>query len=415
MIGAALSNPNNQNLRYLDISDNPIEDPQYKVLFGILHHNQALLSVEYTLYDEENHKWMQMYKQLQKEQMWTIHEMQHQINEMRHGHGHGHDHHTPLWQKIVFPIWCWKTLIHAKHEAFRFKYEPAAIHRIEKELMPGIKWQLYGWSLIYYVITFVMPNFFVYHECERTFDPLIYIAYGAYLLGNAIWEIYTVLKIQKLAANKKLLSFNAWHFVELIMGMIARTDTFLDILFLFIIANCWETFEPWIIPCLTFASCNLIFPLIMLLRNLKTDQGNPISQPYLESTCFVSFIRENMLLATVVDSFCINNSFYFLGRPLVFGKLMGFVSFFTQDFPQLTLHVLFKLIILNESQAKLKKQYLLTVGMTCSSFAVLISIFNMVMCTQNEFDPIVLETELVSRREKYARELAASRETKLGF
>lgn len=56
-----------------------------------------------------------------------------------------------------------------------------------------------------------------------------------------------------------------------------------------------------------------------------------------------------MLLATVLDSFCINNSFYLAGRPVVFGKLMGFISFFTQDFPQLTIHILFKLVIISEA------------------------------------------------------------------
>ena len=61
-----------------------------------------------------------------------------------------------------------------------------------------------------------------------------------------------------------------------------------------------------------------------------------------------------MLLATVVDSFCINNSFYLFGKPLVFGKLMGFISFFTQDLPQLTIHVLFKIVILSEAQKQLK-------------------------------------------------------------
>ena len=84
-----------------------------------------------------------------------------------------------------------------------------------------------------------------------------------------------------------------------------------------------------------------------------------------------------MLLATVLDSFCINNSFYLAGRPVVFGKLMGFISFFTQDFPQLTIHVMFKLLILSASQKKLKTQSLLMVGMCVSAMAVLISIFNM--------------------------------------
>ena len=40
--------------------------------------------------------------------------------------------------------------------------------------------------------------------------------------------------------------------------------------------------------------------------------------------------------------------------------------------------------------------------MIVSSFAVLISIFNLVMCAQNEFDPIILEKELILRREQEA-------------
>ena len=118
----------------------------------------------------------------------------------------------------------------------------------------------------------------------------------------------------------------------------------------------------------------------MLFRLCKTDFGNKLYQPVLESTCFASFIRENMLLATVLDSFCINNCFYMFDKPLVFGKLMGFISFFTQDLPQLTTHVLFKLVIFNEAQTKLKTQTLLTVGMIFSVLANFVSIFNMVMC-----------------------------------
>ena len=135
------------------------------------------------------------------------------------------------------------------------------------------------------------------------------------------------------------------------MGSIARTDTFLDILFLFLIMDCWEDFIPWCVSSLFFALLNIIFPVIMLMRLLRTDYGNSLVQPYMESACFVAFIRETMLLATVLDSFCINNSFYFSaqGRPFVFGKLMGLFSFFTQDFPQLTIHVLFKLVIFSDA------------------------------------------------------------------
>ena len=39
--------------------------------------------------------------------------------------------------------------------------------------------------------------------------------------------------------------------------------------------------------------------------------------------------------------------------------------------------------------------------MVVSGLACMISFFNLVMCAQNEFDPIVLETELILRREKY--------------
>ena len=65
--------------------------------------------------------------------------------------------------------------------------------------------------------------------------------------------------------------------------------------------------------------------------------------PYMESNNFLLFVRENMLLATVIDSFCINNTIELGNVRIVFGKLMGGLSIFLQDFPQFTLHALFKL------------------------------------------------------------------------
>ena len=268
-----------------------------------------------------------------------------------------HEHHhkpIPLWQKIIFPIWCWKSLIHDKHEAFAFKYDTREIEKVEKIIMPGTKKMLYFWTLVYYFIVFVAPPIFKMHECDKTFHIGLFIMYGIYLFLTSIWEIKVVLSIQKLLGNKKLLHFNKWHVVELFMGAIARTDTFLDICFIHILVDCWQIYEPWIIPSLSFAIINLLFPLYMLIKLIRNDLGNALFQPNLESTCFASFIRENMLLATVLDSFCINNSFYFLGKPCVFGKLMGYISFLTQDFPQLTIHVLFKLLIFSEAQYKLK-------------------------------------------------------------
>lgn len=52
---------------------------------------------------------------------------------------HTQELHIKSWEKIVFPVYLWKTFIHAKHEAFRFKYDTEAILRIEKSLMPQVR------------------------------------------------------------------------------------------------------------------------------------------------------------------------------------------------------------------------------------------------------------------------------------
>ena len=199
--------------------------------------------------------------------------------------------------------------------------------------MPRIKRHLYWWTVVYYLFIIVLPYVAIHEECGRTYDPWIYYLFGTYMVFSGLWEICQVLEIQRIANNKRLLEFNKWHTVELFMGTIARTDTFLDILFLHLIMQCWSDFEPYCISSLIFAVLNILFPLVMLIKLLAFDATNALVQPYMESACFVSFIRETMLLATVLDSFCIDNSFYIAGKPLVFGKLMGFISFFTQDFP----------------------------------------------------------------------------------
>lgn len=111
-----------------------------------------------------------------------------------------------------------KSLIHDKHEAFRFKYDTDAIKRVEKNLMPGIKFQLYCWTIIYYAITFIAPYFFDLQYCGKTYDVTLYFLYGGYTALNSLWEIYTVLKIQRYLKKKSILKFNKWHFVELVMG-----------------------------------------------------------------------------------------------------------------------------------------------------------------------------------------------------
>jgi len=142
--------------------------------------------------------------------------------------------------------------------------------------MPRIKRDLYFWSIIYYIIVLVLPYMAAHEVCGQTYDSWLYLVFGGYLSLSAIWEVWTVLKIQKIAANGNLLKFNSWHVVELFMGSIARTDTFLDILFLHLIMACWADFFPYCVSSLTFAVINIIFPTVMLLKLLKTDKTNSL-------------------------------------------------------------------------------------------------------------------------------------------
>lgn len=77
---------------------------------------------------------------------------------------------------------------------------------------------------------------------------------------------------------------------------------------------------------------------------------------------------------------------------------MGGLSFFLQDAPQFTIHLLFKIIILNKYQKLLSKKKMLLFSMVVSFFAVLISLFNLIMFKANEFDPLLLEQDLYTRR-----------------
>ena len=128
------------------------------------------------------------------------------------------DHKIALWQKIVFPIWLWKTLIHAKHEAFEFKYDPDSMRMLEQEHMYWVGIYLYLFTIIYYGIMFICPFVFVSHTCAVGLSHEALWIYGIYALLTAIWEVRTVLKIQHELHNKEILQFNRWHAIELLMG-----------------------------------------------------------------------------------------------------------------------------------------------------------------------------------------------------
>lgn len=162
IIADALTCTANSNLLLLDIQKNPIQDPQYKVLYGLLMSNESIETIKYTLYEESN---LQMLREFQS-LLAQSHNSLHASARLQHW---AHEHHhrpIPLWQKICFPIWCWKSLIHDKHEAFRFKYDTESIRKMEKYMMPSVKRQLYLWSVVYYFIVFAAPYIFIQQSCE---------------------------------------------------------------------------------------------------------------------------------------------------------------------------------------------------------------------------------------------------------
>jgi len=142
--------------------------------------------------------------------------------------------------------------------------------------MPSIKNQLYIWTFIYYFIVFGAPMLFYKDACYEHFENELFILFGLYLLFCGIWEVWTVLKIQRLVNNKDILKFNSWHVIELFMGSIARTDTFLDVIFVYIVGNCISEYTNWFYPTVTFAVLNILFPCYMLFKLIRNDFGNAL-------------------------------------------------------------------------------------------------------------------------------------------
>ena len=174
-----------------------------------------------------------------------------------------HAHKIPVWQKIVFPIWIWKTFIHAKHEAFEFKYDPESIKILEQSHMGIIGFYLYFFTIIYYAIMFICPFIFVSHECAVGLSHEALWIYGIYALVTAVWEVYTVLKIQRTIKKKEILEFNRWHAMELLMGQVARFDTYLDMCFFSLVYQC----DMWnlVTPILFFIIIMQLYPVFTML------------------------------------------------------------------------------------------------------------------------------------------------------
>ena len=84
-----------------------------------------------------------------------------------------------------------------------------------------------------------------------------------------------------------------------------------------------------------------------------------------------------MLIATVLDSFCIQNSQEILKKPHPFGRIMGVWTLMFQDAPQYSIHLFFLFFITNDVS---HSETTVIMSLITSSVAVLITIFNVIMC-----------------------------------
>ena len=103
-----------------------------------------------------------------------------------------------------------------------------------------------------------------------------------------------------------------------------------------------------------------------------------------------------MLLATILDSFCVVNNNEICSVNMTFGRAMAVWTMVTQDGPQYVIHLLFIFVFYTEVS---HSELTVIMSLVVSTIATAISTFNIIMCTPNEFDPVVLQLELMSRKE----------------
>jgi len=297
------------------------------------------------------------------------------------------------WQKICLPIWCWKSFTHAKHEAFRFKYDTASLNKVEESMTP-ITIILYVNALIFYGICFICPFAFKKH-CGKGIDPASHYIYGIYSLLNLVMEVVLAVRIQRLVNNESILKLNKWHWVELLMGQIARLDLYTDICFLVLLVECHE--DRIAIPVASFLGVMLIYPFYMIFKLMRVNRDLNHTLPKIERNCKLGFIRENLLLAVVLDSFCITNFAQVFTTQIVFPRVMGLVTLFLQDIPQLTIHLIFLFAFHTHIP---HFEFTVVFSLVATLFAIQVSLFNVIVSKPNDFDPLLLQIELKKRKEQ---------------
>jgi len=180
----ALHKKEGSQLEELDIEENPINDKSLKMLLAMLLNNNSILSIKYSLSEPKNlelmSKWKE-YSHMRAEQIRKKLLVKHLPV-------------VPTWQKIVFPIWLWKSLMHDKHEAFAFKYNTYILKAIESEIMEHIGKVLYINTAFYYFIVFFCPLFFM-NECGLGLHMHTHVIYFLFAITSIMIEMLIVLWI----------------------------------------------------------------------------------------------------------------------------------------------------------------------------------------------------------------------------
>ena len=118
---------------------------------------------------------------------------------------------------------------------------------------------MYFLTLIYFVIMFGVPVLFINGECGDGVETWVLILYATQAVMTLIYEVVAVKGIERRLQKKQFFEFNRWHFIEAIMGQIARFDTFLDTCFMVLLIQC----DLWnlVYPVCVFIFFYLLYPV----------------------------------------------------------------------------------------------------------------------------------------------------------
>ena len=232
--------------------------------------NKQITEIKYTLSDPVN--------QDRKERFTALANKKMNAKEIRKELLLDHSQRLKCWQKAILPYWLYKTLMHYKHEAFRFKYSTEKLDLIENNLMPTVTVWMYINAFGYYFIIFVVPFVFV-KPCGKGMKITAHFIYLVYSLVNFLFELGIVMYMQAKIKDPDVLRINVWHIIELGFGQVARFDTYLCVCFLALVQKCHIDYVA--LPVAVFICLQLIYPAYILLSRVK-HQNLSHTQPQIE-------------------------------------------------------------------------------------------------------------------------------------